>query len=66
MLYYEITIETNEKVIGKIAEKCSAESVKDDKQKAILTKLNAEAKCRFGDNKNKVLYFSDFDEKKIS
>lgn len=66
MLYYEITIETNEKVIGKIAEKCSAESVKDDKQKAILTKLNAEAKCRFGDNKNKVLYFSDFDEKKIT
>ena len=66
MLYYEITIETDEKVIGKIAEKCSAESVKDDKQKAILTKLNAEAKCRFGDNKNKVLYFSDFDEKKIT
>ena len=66
MLYYEVTIEINEELIGRISEKCSAESLKDDKQKAILTKLNGEAKCRFGNNENKVLYFSDHNEKEIT
>ena len=66
MLYYEVTIEINEELIGRISEKCSAESLKDDKQKAILAKLNGEAKCRFGNNENKVLYFLDHNEKEIT
>lgn len=66
MLYYEVTIETNEELTDKIAEKCSAENLKDDKQKAILGKLNAGAKHLFGDNENKVLYFSDYSEKELT
>ncbi len=66
MLYYEITIEANEELMNEITQKCSAESVKDDKQKAVLSKLNSEAKRRFGENENKVLYFEDFGEKEIS
>ena len=38
MLYYEVTIETNKELTDKIAENCSAENLKDDKQKAILGK----------------------------
>ena len=66
MLYYEVTIETNEELTDKIAEKCSVENLKDDKQKAILAKLNAGAKHLFGDNENKVLYFSDYSEKELT
>lgn len=66
MLYYEVTIETNEELTDKIAEKCSAENLKDDKQKAILGKLNAGVKHLFGDNENKVLYFSDYSEKELT
>lgn len=66
MLYYEVTIETNKELTDKIAENCSAENLKDDKQKAILGKLNARAKHLFGDNENKVLYFSDYSEKELT
>lgn len=66
MLYYEITVETNEEFTEKIAEKCPAESVKDDRQKAILTKLNAEARRVIGENENKVMYFSDCNEKEVT
>ena len=66
MLYCEIRIETNSELTEKLIEKCSAESVKDDKQKAILVKLNAEARRRFGDNENKAMYFSDCGEKEIT
>ena len=66
MLYCEIKIKTSRELTERIIEKCSAESVKDDKQKAILVKLNAEARRRFGDNENKAMYFSDCGEKEIT
>lgn len=66
MLYYELNIEPNENVTNEITEKCSAESIKVDKTKAILCRLNAEAKRRFGESENKVLYFSDYNEKEIT
>ena len=66
MLYYEVTIETNEELINKITQKCSAESVKEDKQKAVLLSLNTEARKYFGENENKVLYFADFGKKEMT
>ena len=66
MLYYELNIETSEDVTREITEMCSAERIKDDKIKAILCRLNAEAKRRFGESENKVLYFSDYNEKEIT
>ena len=44
MLYFEIIIEINEELINKITQKCSVESLRDDKQKTVLLSLNTEAR----------------------
>ena len=66
MLYFEIIIEINEELINKITQKCSVESLRDDKQKTVLLSLNTEARKYFGENENKALYFADFSEKEIT
>ena len=66
MLYYEVTIETNEESVNKIIQKCSEESKKDNSQKAVLSMLNNEAIKHFGEREDKVLYFSDYTEKEIT
>lgn len=66
MLYYEIAIETNEKLTNAVAENCSADLVKDDRQRAILIKLNSEARRKIGESEDKTLYFSDCNEKEIT
>ena len=53
-------------MINEITQKCSAESVNDDKQKAIVVKLNSEARRKIGESENKALYFSDCNEKEIT
>lgn len=66
MLYYEIMIETDEKLTSAVAAKCSEESVKDDRQKAVLVKLNSDVRRKLGENENKALYFADCSEKEIT
>lgn len=66
MLYYEIMIETDEKLTSAVAAKCSEESVKADREKTVLVKLNSDMRRKLGENENKALYFADCSEKEIT
>ncbi len=60
MLYYELSIGITEEITNAIAEKCSAASIKEDKERSLLRKLNDGAAKQVGEREGTVLLFSEY------